>query len=259
MKALTAEERAAIAAFLDAGGQIARAPAPSTIEGRALDGRRECACGRRSGPEPRIVRRMGIRQALEWAFGVEHARLSFDDARGDAGQSYGMEYVLMRQAMLGQQVDVSRGCSAPADDAEMIAAVVQGTLGRADAIWVAELARAGATPDAMIGATPKIVPARMRDNQHGRSPETADAADLGVEGWKPQPRRNRKGVIVMDAVRYTPCRWERTPLEIALARRRYLNWIDHLMTILASLRHEPLRWIDLTSELPEIAPWRKTY
>jgi len=261
MKALSAEEKSAIDAFIASGGQVKRCPASFCDDGDKSNGneRRAVRGSHRSGPEPHVVRRMGVREALEWAFGVEHARLTFEDEQGDAGPSYGMEYILLRQAELGQSIDTSRGVSRPADDAELIAAAVQGALCPQDAIWVADLARVASAPDAMIGATSRIVPARLRFNQHGCSPETADAAELGVEGWKPQPRRNRKGAIVMDVVRYTPCRWERTPAEIAVARRRYLRWIDHLMTILSVLRHERLRWIDLTSDLPEMRPWRKPY
>ena len=169
-----------------------------------------------------------------------------------------MEYILLQQAELGRRVDVSRGRSYPADDAELIAAAVQGALPRSEALWLAELVRSGTTPDPMVGAMPRIVPEGWHQNQNGWRPATADAAELGSGGWRPQPRRNRKGAIVHDAVRYTPCRWERTPSEIGVARRRYLDWIGHLMTVLAVLRHEPLTWIEITGDLPDMTPWRNS-
>ncbi|WP_158963926.1 hypothetical protein [Chachezhania sediminis] len=259
MKPLTTEEQAAIAAFLADGGQVTRCTDRAGKEVARFEPVDPATpSNTRPGPEPRTVRQMGVREALEWAFGTEHARLSYGEGLGETGPGFGMEYILLQQAELGRRVDVSWGRSRPADDAELIAAAVQGALPRAEALWLADLARSGTTPDPLVGAVPRIVPEGWHQNQNGWRPATADAAELGPGGWRPQPRRNRKGVIVADAVRYTPCRWERTPREIGAARRRYLDWIGHLMTVLAALQHVPLTWVELTDDLPPMTPWRNS-
>jgi len=261
MGRLTDKEKNAIETFFAGGGIIAVCPTMQAGEdsrcSTAYDDIKADPEGTR-GPEPRTVKRMGIREALEWAFRDEFARLTFDERPEGCGAGAGAEYVILRRALLGQTVDISRGTSKPADDAELVAAAVQGALSKSDAIWVADLARAGVTPDPMIGVVAKLVAERWQSNQHGWSPATSDAAGLGSQGWRPQPRRNKNGAIVYDQVRYTPCRWEHTPAEIATARRRYLKWIGHLMHVRAVLKYYPLRWLEVSTDMPETAPWRES-
>lgn len=70
-------------------------------------------------------------------------------------------------------------------DAEVIAATVAGMLDRLGgirmAIRVAELARAGLTPDWMQSAVPRGVPVEIKTNQHG---ERATTIIVGTERLK---------------------------------------------------------------------------
>jgi hypothetical protein len=130
---------------------------------------------------------MGVQQALEWAFRVEKAQLELpervDPERGP-GFGFGLEYVLMQRAALGCRVDGGQHKIGgyTHEDAEVIAATVAGIPdslgGLRMAIQVAELARAGLTPDWMPGAVPRCVPVEVRRNQHG---ERAATVVVGTE------------------------------------------------------------------------------
>ena len=124
----------------------------------------------------RPKRLMSVQQALEWAFRVEHAQLELpepsDPERGQ-GFGFGLEYVLMQRAALGCKIDGGqyKMGTYTHEDAEVIAATVAGMPdnlgGKRMAIRVAELARAGLTPDWMPGAVPRCVPVEMKRNRHG--------------------------------------------------------------------------------------------
>jgi hypothetical protein len=99
--------------------------------------------------------------------------------------------VLIRQAMLGCRVDGGGG-GGPRDvhqDAEVVAAVLAGLPdalgGRGMAVRVAELARAGITPDWMPGAVPRCVPAELRDGPGGPRARLG----RGSRGLRPLRRR----------------------------------------------------------------------
>ena len=103
----------------------------------------------------KVKRALGVQAALEWAFRVEQAQLELPPRKDvtDEGFGFGLEYVLLQQAALGCKVDGGQhkmGSYTHAD-AEVIAATVAGmpdSLGGIRmAICVAELARAGMTPD----------------------------------------------------------------------------------------------------------------
>jgi hypothetical protein len=123
----------------------------------------------------RIKRALGVQAALEWAFRVEQAQLDLPlppDVT-EEGFGFGLEYVLLQRAVLGCKIDGGKhkigGCTH--EDAEVIAATVAAipdSLGATRmAIRVAELARAGLTPDWMPGAVPRCVPTIVKQNQHG--------------------------------------------------------------------------------------------
>ena len=65
-------------------------------------------------------REISIKAALEWAFGLEHAQLDFDDLRPD-GHRPGRDTIatLMDRGVLGCQID-GGGRSRSSDDAEII-------------------------------------------------------------------------------------------------------------------------------------------
>ncbi|ANB33467.1 hypothetical protein M2324_003282 [Rhodovulum sulfidophilum] len=208
-------------------------------------------------PTPRSRRAMPVREALEWAFGTECARLDHDEIEAVAGtgwRPFGMEYVALERAQLGTRVDTSRGRSRPHDDAELIATVVRNTLPWYAATLVADLARAGRTPDWMPDARPRLRPVEWQQNQHRAYGRACDSAEL-PDGWQPIPRRNRKGVIVQDAVRFTPCHWGPTPARIAAARRAYLDWWGYLLAVQAALMGAGFARVVVLRDMPPMQPW----
>jgi hypothetical protein len=124
----------------------------------------------------KVKRALGVQQIFEWAFRVEKAQLDLpeppDPERGE-GFGFGLEHVLLQRAALGCQIDGGRFKigSYTHEDAEVVAATVAGLPdalgGKRKAIRIAELARAGLTPDWMPGAVPHCVPVETRRNQHG--------------------------------------------------------------------------------------------
>jgi hypothetical protein len=111
----------------------------------------------------RVKRALGVQAILEWAFQVEKAQLELPQRRDVDEEAYGfgMEYVLMQRARLGCKVDGGghKSQSYTHQDAEIVAATLAGMPdsigGIRMAISVAELARAGMTPDWMPGAVPR--------------------------------------------------------------------------------------------------------
>lgn len=146
--------------------------------------------GRTGGTK--VKRALGVQAALEWAFRVEKAQLELPEPEDgtEQGFGFGLEYVLMQRAALGCRIDGGQhkiGSYTHAD-AEVIAACVAGIPdamgGKRMAIRVAELARAGLTPDWMPGAVPRCVPVEVKRNQHG---ERAD--HRGRQGAHPDARQ----------------------------------------------------------------------
>ena len=127
----------------------------------------------RNGRQKRV---MTVQQALEWAFRTECAQLELPeppDPERAQRQGYGLEHVLMQRAALGCQIDggLYRKDSYTHEDAEVIAATILGIPddlgGKRMAIRMAELARAGLTPDWMPGAVPRCVPVEVKRNRYG--------------------------------------------------------------------------------------------
>ena len=120
--------------------------------------------GRAGGTK--VKRALGVQAALEWAFRVEQAQLELPPPKDvtEEGFGFGLEYVLLQRAALGCKVDGGQHKmgSYTHPDAEVIAATVAGmpdSLGGIRmAIQVAELARAGMTPDWLPGVIPRCVP-----------------------------------------------------------------------------------------------------
>jgi hypothetical protein len=127
--------------------------------------------GRNAGAK--VKRALGVQMALEWAFRVEQAQLELPPPKDVAKEDFGLEYVLLQRAALGCKVDGGQHKmgSYTHPDAEVIAATVAGmpdSLGGIRmAISVAEMARAGITPNWMPGAVPRCVPVDMKRNRHG--------------------------------------------------------------------------------------------
>ncbi|MFD1795245.1 hypothetical protein FQV27_17435 [Paracoccus aurantiacus] len=204
----------------------------------------------------RTKRALGVQQVLEWAFRIEKARLELpeppDLERGDS-PGFGLEYVLMQRAALGCRVDGGRykPDSSTHEDAEVIAACVAGLPtslgGLRMAIRIAELARAGMTPDWMPGAVPRCVPVEMKRNQHGERSVTIAVGTTRVLA---------RGKWRTVEVRACPVTFSLHPDQIAAAHRHYEHWWLALGWVRQGLCDGGmLRSIDVTDAMPKRRPW----
>jgi len=204
----------------------------------------------------RPKRTMTAQQALEWAFGKEQAQLELPERPDpDLGQrqGFGLEYVLMQRAALGCKVDGGQHKigSYTHEDAEVIAATVAGmpdSLGGIRmAIRVAELARAGLTPDWMPGAVPRCVPVDIKRNRHG---------DRAVSVIVATERILVKGKWRTIDIRACPVTWRPHPEQIASARRGYEDWWAALDWVRDGLiSGQMLSEIAVTNAMPKTNPW----
>ncbi len=199
-------------------------------------------------------RQLGVQAILEWAFRVEKAQLELPLLKDVSGEAvgFGMEYILLQRGALGCKVDGGRHKmgSYTHPDAEVIAATVAGmpdSLGGIRiAIQVAELARAGMTPDWLPGVVPRCVPAETKINQHG---ERASTIVVGTE------RVLSRGKWRMIEVLACPVTWRPHPEQIASARRGYEEWWQALDWVRDGLiAGGMLREIEVTAAMPRTQP-----
>jgi hypothetical protein len=200
---------------------------------------------------------MSVQQTLEWAFRVEHAQLELPespDPERDYGFGFGLEYVLLQRAILGCKVDGGQYKigSYTHEDAEVIAATVGGMPdslgGKRMAIRVAELARAGLTPDWMPGAVPRCVPVETKRNQHG---ERATTVVVGTE------RVSSRGKWRTVEVLACPVTFSPHPQQIEAARRAYDDWWRALEWVRDGLlTGAMLRDIEVKDVMPRVTPWK---
>ena len=212
-------------------------------------------------------RPVSIEQLLHWAFARECASIDFDEIGTETGaRNYGMEYVMIERARIGCRVD-GGGRSEPHPDADIVASAVSALPeaygGRPMAVRIAELARAGRTPDWAYNPPPQIIPCATSTNQHGTRAAIADAAALGEQGWRAQPRLTPKGVRVWDAVHYCPVRILHDPATVsaraARQRRDYLQWWGALLELRQTFKiYGGLSAFDVTDQMPPRKPWEKT-
>ena len=203
----------------------------------------------------KVKRVLGVQAALEWAFRVEQAQLELPPPKDvtDEGFGFGLEYVLLQRAMLGCKVDGGQHKmgSYTHPDAEVIAATVAGMPDRLGgirmAIQVAELARAGLTPDRMPGVVPRCVPFEIKNNQHG---ERATTIVVGTERVKTRGKWRTVDVLAC------PVTWRPHPEQIASARRGYEDWWQALDWVQDGLLEGAmLREVDVTAAMPKVRPW----
>jgi hypothetical protein len=201
-------------------------------------------------------RTLGVQAVLEWAFRVEKAQLELP-VRKDVsaeGFGFGLEYVLLQRAALGCKVDGGQhkmGSYTHAD-AEVVAATVAGMPERLGgirmAISVAELARAGMTPDWMPGVVPRCVPVETKCNQHG---ERAITIVVGTERVLTRGKWRKVEVLAC------PVTWRPHPEQIASARRGYEDWWHALDWVRDGLVvGSMLREIEVTAAMPRGYPWK---
>ena len=209
--------------------------------------------GRVSGT--RIKRALGVQAALEWAFRIEQAQLELPlppDVT-EEGFGFGLEYVLLQRAVLGCKIDGGQHKIGgyTHEDAEVIAATVAGIPdslgGKRMAIQVAELARAGLTPDWMPGAVPRCVPVDIKRNRHG------DRAVSVVVGTA---RALISGKWRIVEVRACPITFTPTPQQIEAARQAYEDWWLALDWVRDGLiAGGVLREVEVTAATPKVRPW----
>ncbi|QCO55521.1 hypothetical protein EOK75_07010 [Pseudorhodobacter turbinis] len=204
----------------------------------------------------RTKRALGVQAVLEWAFRVEKAQLELPVRKdvSDEGFGFGLEYVLLQRAALGCKVDGGQhkiGSYTHAD-AEVVAATVAGMPERLGgirmAISVAELARAGITPDWMPSVVPRCVPMETKSNQHG---ERATTIVVGTE------RVLTRGKWRTVKVLACPVTWRPHPEQIASARRGYEDWWEALDWVRDGLVvGGMLREVEVTTAMPKLRPWK---
>lgn len=171
----------------------------------------------------RSKRALGVQTALEWAFRIEKAQLELPLPRNvsEEGFGFGLEYVLLQRAALDCKVDGGQHKmgSYTHPDAEVIAATFAGMPDRLGgirmAIRVAELARAGITPDWMPGVVPRCVPVETKCKQHGER-----ATTVVVSTEQVLTRGKWRTVEVLAC----PVTWRSHPEQIASARQGYEDW-----------------------------------
>ena len=212
--------------------------------------------GRAGGKKAK--RALGVQAILEWAFRVEKARLELPLPKDvpEEGFGFGMEYVLLQRGALGCKVDGGQHKmdSYTHADAEVVAATLAGMPdslnGKRMAIYVAELARAGMTPDWLPGVVPRCVPVETKCNQHG---ERASTIVVGSE------RVFSRGKWHTIEVLACPVTWRPHPEQIASARRGYADWWQALDWVRDGLvAGRMLRDVDVTTAMPRVRPWKKT-
>ena len=212
---------------------------------------------RSSGLNSKVKRALTVQQALEWAFRVEKAQLELperpDPERGP-GYGFGLEYVLIQRAALGCRIDGGQHKIGgyTHEDAEVVAATMAGLPdalgGKRMAIRIAELARAGLTPDWMPGAVPRCVPVETRQNQHGVRAVTE------VVGTERVISRGKWRTVEVLAC---PVTWRPHPRQIEDARRAYEDWWRALGWVRDGLREGGmLRAVVVTEGMPKRRPWR---
>jgi len=203
----------------------------------------------------KVKRALGVQALLEWAFRVEQAQLELPPPKdvSEEGFGFGLEYVLMQRAELGCKVDGGQHKmgSYTHPDAEVIAATVAGmpdSLGGIRmAISVAELARAGITPNWMPGAVPRCVPVDIKRNRHG---DRAVSVVVGTE------RVLVSGKCRTIEVRACPVTWRPHPEQIASARRSYEDWWQALDWVRDGLgAGRMLRDVEVMVAMPKVRPW----
>jgi len=209
--------------------------------------------GRTGGTK--VKRALGVQAALEWAFRVEQAQLELPPPKDGAeeGFGFGLEYVLLQRAILGCKIDGGQHKmgSYTHPDAEVIAATVAGMPdslgGNRTAIRVAELARAGLTPDWMPGVVPRCAPMATRTNQHG---ERATTIVVGTERVKTRGKWRTVEVLAC------PVTFSPHPHQIDAAHRAYDDWRQALGWVRDGLiAGGMLREVEVTAAMPKARPW----
>ena len=119
--------------------------------------------------------------------------------------------------------------------------------GKRMAIRMAELARAGITPDWMPGVVPQCLPRETRRNQHG---VRAVTEVVGTERVLSRGKWRTVEVLVCPVI------WRPHPEQIEAARRGYQDWVKALGWVSEALQgSELMREVAVVEGLPKGRPW----
>ena len=210
----------------------------------------------------KVKRAMGVQAALEWAFRVENAQLELPSRHDvtEEGFGFGLEYVLLQRAVLGCKIDGGQHKigSYTHEDAEVIAATVAGIPdslgGKRMAIRMAELARAGLTPDWMPGVVPRCVPTIVKQNQHGTHVGTVVVGTTRIRVRGATARVTWKTIDILAC----PVTFSPHPRQIEAARRGYDDWWQALGWVREGLiSGGMLREVEVTDAMPKARPWSR--
>lgn len=138
-------------------------------------------------------------------------------------------------------------------DAEVVAATLAGMPdslgGKRMAIYVAELSRAGMTPDWLPCAVPRCVPVETKTNQHGKR-----ALTIVVGTERVMSRGKWRTVEVLAC----PVTWRPHPEQIASARLGYEDWWKALDWVRDGLEvGKMLSEVKIAKAMPKVQPWGK--
>jgi len=193
-----------------------------------------------------------IREALEWAFATERARLDFDDDKPEVVRpAVSPLWTVMQRGALGCQID-GGGFSPPSADADCIATAVarlpRELGGRGMALRIAELARAGQAEDWGKGLKARCIPVEWKaENQHGPQAVTV------LVGYERIEVRGRSREF---EVRACPVTYTATAARIASARAAWVSWRKALAWLAVKLSVQGvLDRVTIIAGLPEAEPW----
>lgn len=208
-------------------------------------------------------RPLSIRMALEWAYMTEYAQVDLSDDRSHLRPSVGIEWVMLERLKVSNYRITGGGRSDPHPDAEIINAGIT-ALGQMKgfrwlALFIAEHAANGSTPDWMQGEQPKIEPAEWkRGSKHARMAKSEILRRYHVSTWHPHPKNpkhrvQRRAEVIEE---WTPCIWTTTMQEIEACRSTYDQWRVGLQFLRDKLKRDgDLETISLTDHLPVNRPW----
>jgi hypothetical protein len=206
----------------------------------------------------RLRTEVGIEDLLRWAFQREFAKISFDVDGFDASSieddpCFGLEWIMIERAKLGCRVD-GGGTSEPHPDATLVAdalSVLPDFVGgRRMAIWIAELARADASPDWGAGLVTRCEPKAWRNSKYGAHAVREYNTDLKTR-W---PSHQIKG---KDWGYVCPVMFSGTAREIGMARRNYLQWFGALLDLRNTFQmFDNLSSFKVTDQMPDREPWK---
>ena len=255
-KLVTEISKSDIARFLDFVAEGRPRPSKDKPNNRArkLQGLKPTPI--RANRSGEVLRKM-VTLAIEWEWRTDNPAQGFHRRIGEARERFlGPEELTRIAAVLDGAEDlraaaIIRMCMLTG---EIVAATVAGLPeslgGKRMAIYLAELARAGMTPDWMPGVVPRCVPVETKSNQHG---ERASTIVVGTE--RVLTRSKWRTVEVLAC----PVTWRLHPEQIGPARRGYEDWWLALDWVRDGLvAGGMLREVELDKAMPKVRPWLST-